>query len=159
MKMKLYELTGMYQELYELEDVELINDMLEALELNEQYETKILSYARVIKQLESDEVALKTEVDRLQAKRNVIKRKVQQLKDNVLASMQATGIKEVKDEIFNVKTRKKPFKVVVDDTAVLPVDLQNVSYTPNKTKIKKYLEEGNMIKGVSLTQEEGLSIK
>ena len=157
--MKLYELTGMYQELYELEDVELINDMLEALELNEQYETKILSYARVIKQLESDEVALKTEVDRLQAKRNVIKRKVQQLKDNVLASMQATGIKEVKDEIFNVKTRKKPFKVVVDDTAVLPVDLQNVSYTPNKTKIKKYLEEGNMIKGVSLTQEEGLSIK
>ena len=157
--MKLYELTGMYQELYELEDVELISDMLEALELNEQYETKILSYARVIKQLESDEVALKTEVDRLQAKRNVIKRKVQQLKDNVLASMQATGIKEVKDEIFNVKTRKKPVKIVVDDTAVLPVDLQNVSYTPNKTKIKEYLEEGNMIKGVSLTQEEGLSIK
>ena len=157
--MKLYELTGMYQELYELDDIELMNDMLEALELNEQYETKILSYARVIKQLESDEITIKAEVDRLQAKRNVIKRKVERLKDNVLTSMQATGIKEVKDEIFNVKTRKKPFKVEVSDDAVLPTDLQNVSYTPNKTKIKEYLEEGNMIKGVSLTQEEGLSIR
>ena len=62
----LYELTGIYQQIYDLDmDDETKQDTLDSIDWNEDYENKVEGYVKVIKNLDADIEARKNEMDRL----------------------------------------------------------------------------------------------
>ena len=78
-----------------------------------------------------------------------------------LNTMQATGINEVSSDEFAAKLAKNPVSVVILESAVLPVGYVIVKMTsaPDKVALKKAIEAGAIIDGVSLSQGYRLAIK
>ena len=168
--MRLYEITGellALQELLEspLDDEDLLKDTLEAVQ--GEYELKLESYCKVIKNLEADMEALKNEAKRLTDKRKVLENNVDRLKKAMFDSMKATNTPKVKGQIFTVAIQKNggviPINYDKNDkniTANLPDHLVNIVETPNLEAIRELLEAGKVVDGFTLGERgESLRIK
>lgn len=93
----LYELTGQFLTIYQLDiDDETKTDTLEAIDWQEQFEQKAEGYAHVIKNLEADVAMYKAEEESFKAKKQVAQKKLDYVKDNIMAAMNITGQTEVK---------------------------------------------------------------
>ena len=166
--MRLYEITGellALQELLEnpLDDEDVLKDTLEAVQ--GEYEFKLESYCKVIKNLEADIVGIKAEVDRLSAKRKVLENNIDRLKKAMFESMKATNTPKVKGQLFTVAIQKNggviPINYDKNDkniTANLPDHLVNIVKTPNLEAIRELLEAGKVVDGFTLG-ERGESIR
>ena len=146
--MRLYEITGdilaLQSMLEDSVDDQLLLDTLESVQ--GEYEFKLESYCKVIKNLEADVEALKNEAKRLTDKRKVLENNVDRLKKAMFDSMKATGTDKVKGSIFTVAIQKNGGKlpVIVDvDTAYLPKELVKVVESPDLEAIGKLLEQGD----------------
>lgn len=145
----LYEVTGnilALQELLEnpLDDEDILKDTLEAVQ--GEYEAKIEAYCKVIKNIEADMEALKTEAKRLTDKRKTLENNVDGLKKAMFDSMKATNTPKVKGQLFTVAIQKNGGKlpVIVDvDTKDLPDELVKIVESPDLEAIGKLLESGN----------------
>jgi predicted nuclease with TOPRIM domain len=146
---RLYDITGnilTLQELLEspLEDEDILKDTLEAIQ--GEYEAKIEAYCKVIKNIEADMEALKTEAKRLTDKRKVLENNVDRLKKAMFESMKATNTPKVSKGIFTVSIQRNGGKlpVIVDvETADLPHDCIKVQMTPDLEAIAKLIDSGN----------------
>lgn len=144
---KLYELTNdllILQEMLEdsVED-EALADTLEAVQ--GEYEFKLESYCKIIKNLEADMEALKSEAKRLTDKRKLLENNIERLKKAMFDSMKATGTNKVKGKLFTVAIQKNGGKlpVIVDvETTYLPDELVKVTESPDLEAIAKLLESG-----------------
>ena len=166
--MRLYEITGellALQELLEnpLDDEDVLKDTLEAVQ--GEYEFKLESYCKVIKNLEADIVGIKAEVDRLSGKRKVLENNIDRLKKAMFDSMKATNTPKVKGQLFTVAIQKNggviPINYDKNDkniTANLPDHLVNIVKTPNLEAIRELLEAGKVVDGFTLG-ERGESIR
>ena len=166
--MRLYEITGellALQELLEnpLDDEDVLKDTLEAVQ--GEYEFKLESYCKVIKNLEADIVGIKAEVDRLSGKRKVLENNIDRLKKAMFESMKATNTPKVKGQLFTVAIKKNggviPINYDKNDkniTANLPDHLVNIVKTPNLEAIRELLEAGKVVDGFTLG-ERGESIR
>lgn len=166
--MRLYEITGellALQELLEnpLDDEDVLKDTLEAVQ--GEYEFKLESYCKVIKNLEADIVGIKAEVDRLSGKRKVLENNIDRLKKAMFESMKATNTPKVKGQLFTVAIQKNggviPINYDKNDkniTANLPDHLVNIVKTPNLEAIRELLEAGKVVDGFTLG-ERGESIR
>ena len=168
--MRLYEITGellALQELLEnpLDDEDVLKDTLEAVQ--GEYEFKLESYCKVIKNLEADIVGIKAEVDRLSDKRKVLENNIDRLKKAMFESMKATNTPKVKGQLFTVAIQKNggviPINYDKNDkniTANLPDHLVNIVKTPNLEAIRELLEAGKVVDGFTLGERgESLRIK
>ena len=165
---RLYEITGdilALQEMLEdpLDDEEVLKDTLEAVQ--GEYEFKLESYCKVIKNLEADIVGIKAEVDRLSGKRKVLENNIDRLKKAMFESMKATNTPKVKGQLFTVAIQKNggviPINYDKNDkniTANLPDHLVNIVKTPNLEAIRELLEAGKVVDGFTLG-ERGESIR
>ena len=166
----LYEVTGnilTLQELLEnpLDDEDVLKDTLEAVQ--GEYEFKLESYCKVIKNLEADIVGIKAEVDRLSGKRKVLENNIDRLKKAMFESMKATNTPKVKGQLFTVAIQKNggviPINYDKNDkniTANLPDHLVNIVKTPNLEAIRELLEAGKVVDGFTLGERgESLRIK
>lgn len=142
--MSLYEVTGnlltLQSMLEEDFDPEVLTDTLEAVE--GEYEFKIESYCKVIKNLESDMDALKAEAKRLTDKRKLLENNVARLKKAMYESMKATGKTKVKGAIFTAAIQKnggKPPIIVDVETSELPDELVKVVESPDLEAIYEVL--------------------
>jgi hypothetical protein len=145
--MRLYELTADLLTLQEmLEDTVDDQCLLDTLEgVQGEYEIKLESYCKVIKNIEADMEALKAEAKRLTDRRKVVEGNVERLKKAMYDSMKATGTDKVKGQIFTVAIQRNGGKlpVIVDvDTSELPDELVKVVETPDLEAIGKLLESG-----------------
>ncbi|MGB3972847.1 MAG: siphovirus Gp157 family protein, partial [Peptococcia bacterium] len=106
--MNLYELTDNYLKVLELIEngEEGLEDTLESL--NDTIELKADGYARIIRNLEANAVALKTEIDRLTNRRRSIENSIDRLKENLKNAMIATGKEKIKTDLFNVTVVNNP---------------------------------------------------
>ena len=166
--MRLYEITGellALQGLLEnpLDDEDVLKDTLEAVQ--GEYEFKLESYCKVIKNLEADIVGIKAEVDRLSGKRKVLENNIDRLKKAMFESMKATNTPKVKGQLFTVAIQKNggviPINYDKNDkniTANLPDHLVNIVKTPNLEAIRELLEAGKVVDGFTLG-ERGESIR
>ena len=166
--MRLYEITGellALQELLEnpLDDEDVLKDTLDAVQ--GEYEFKLESYCKVIKNLEADIVGIKAEVDRLSGKRKVLENNIDRLKKAMFESMKATNTPKVKGQLFTVAIQKNggviPINYDKNDkniTANLPDQLVNIVETPNLEAIRELLEAGKVVDGFTLG-ERGESIR
>ena len=124
--MNLYELTNDFLQLQQMledpeVDTEVINDTMEAIE--GAFEVKADGYAMIIRNMEGSITAIKAEMDRLQAKKNLLENSIKRLKQNLQEAMQATGKTKFKTDLFSFNIQKNggALPVVVDvDTSALP---------------------------------------
>jgi hypothetical protein len=155
----LYELTGQYAELLsaiESDEVpeEAISDTLEALggELDE----KIDSVACIIKQLDSEAIAIKAEKAKLADRQSVKEHQRDRLKDYIRQAMQLAGKKKVETSRNCVSVGKAQPKAVITNLDALksrndiwkPYDYRETNV--DKTSLKTLLQAGEQIPGASL---------
>ena len=163
----LYEITGDLLQLQAMleddVDPQVLADTLEAVQ--GEYEFKLESYCKVIKNLEADVVGIKAEEQRLSGKRKVLENNIERLKKAMFDSMKTTNTPKVKGQLFTVAIQKNGGKIPVIvpenvDTTKLPDELVIVTEKPNLDAIREQLEAGKTITGFSLGERgESLRIK
>jgi hypothetical protein len=116
----LYELTGDYAKFAEIAQQGDLDDDMQAMlddalaNLTDDIEVKLESYAKVIKNFESDIEGLKKEEDRLAGKRKTLENRVKSMKTAMRDAMIATGKLKVKGDLFSFTVRNNAPSVVMD---------------------------------------------
>lgn len=166
---RLYEITGDLLALQEMledgVDDQALLDTLEAVQ--GEYEIKLESYCKVIKNLEADRDAKKSEAKRLTDSAKTLDNNIERLKKAMFDSMKSTGTDKVKGQLFTVAIQKNGGKapIIYDKdnkniTANLPDELVNIVETPNLDAIRPLLEAGKFVDGFTLGERgESLRIK
>lgn len=164
--MTLYDLTAEYQALLQMAedpdtDPEVLTDTMEALE--GEIEEKADGYAIVMKELEATEQKIKTEVDRLNARRLSISNNIRCMKLRLQTSMIETGKTKFKTDLFSFGIQKNPPAVVIDEQYIENIpEKYLVQQDPviDKKKIKEDLKAGVDLEGIAhLAQTESLRIR
>lgn len=162
----LYELTNDYlQILSMLEDPELdpqtLADTMEGIE--GEFEIKAENYAKVMKNLEGDILAIKTEIDRLTAKKKALENNIKNMKSTLQTAMETTGKTKFKTELFSFGIRKNAPAVIIDEPYIENVPERFLKYsdpTINRTAIKEAIQNGEDLEGLAhLEQSKSLMIK
>lgn len=165
----LYNITGdlliLQSMLEDTVDDQVLLDTLEGVQ--GEYEIKLESYCKIIKNLEADIDALKNEAKRLTDKRKLLENNIDRLKKAMFDSMKATGTTKVKGQLFSVSIQKNGGKTPVNYdkndkyiTDHLPNNLVIVTETPALDAIRELLEAGKVVEGFSLGERgESLRIK
>ena len=164
--MTLYDLTAEYQSLLQMAedpdtDPEVLTDTMDALE--GEIEDKADGYAIVMKELEATEQKIKTEVDRLNARRLSISNNIRCMKLRLQTSMIETGKTKFKTDLFSFGIQKNPPSVVIDEQYIKNIPKKYlVQQDPviDKKKIKEDLNAGVDLEGIAhLAQTESLRIR
>jgi hypothetical protein len=161
--MNIYELTNAELELKETleeqfdseEAAQIIADTLGA-----DIENKLEGYAKVRKSFEAEQVAIKTEFDRLKALFEKSKKAEERLDTAVLNYMTATGKAEAKAGIYTYKVKESTATNVLDIDAVPKEYIKTkVENAVDKVAVLKALRAGTEIPGVELITNKRVSLK
>lgn len=168
MSATLYELTGDWLRLMELADDpetddQIFADTLEGLE--GEIEDKADAYAAVIRNLEvtvggleGQIAAIKKEAERVKAHKESIENRIAKMKETLCTAMLTVNKPKFKTQKFSFWVKKTPAAVVIDNQAEMPFDLFRVPEPePDKTKIKKVLEDAKKEKEKLEEQLKGLA--
>lgn len=145
--MNLYELTADFLKLQQLlEDPEVDAETIESYmaELHVEIEKKAENYAMVIRNMEGSLMAVESEMERLNCRKNLIKSGIGRLKDDLHQSMVATGKTKFKTDLFSFNIQKNggADPVIVDvPVEDLPDELVIIKEEPNKKAIAAYIKE------------------
>lgn len=154
----LYELTGQFLDIYNLElDEETKLDTLDSIDWQTDYEEKVENYIKVIKNIESDVEARKAEIKRLTELNKADEKKKDHLKETLSTSMVLTGHERVDTPLFKVSFRKS--QAVEVDELVLPESYKVATWKPDKKRLKDDLKNGLEIVGANLVERKNLSIR
>lgn len=160
--MSLYDLTADWQQVYDMEDLdaETWADTLESIE--GEIKDKAVNIGYVVKNLEADEVALSTEIKRLQDKKKAVVKKKQGLKDYLQSSMYAVGLRKIQSAPFNIRIQKNAKSLKIEnEEQFMKNELYDNYFIPQPPKLDKKqmledLKNGAVIEGVELQQSESL---
>lgn len=162
----LYELTNDYlQILSMLEDSDLdsqtLADTMEGIE--GEFEVKAENYAKVMKNLEGDILAIKTEIDRLTSKKKALENNIKNMKSTLQTAMETTGKTKFKTELFSFNIQKNAPSVVIDEQYIENIPDKYLKYKDpeiDKIAIKEALQKGKNLDGIAhLEQGTSLRIK
>ena len=162
----IYEITDDFLRIQDMmEDPELdpqtLADTLEAIE--GELEVKAENYAKVMKNLEGDIVAIKAEIDRLTAKKRAIENNIKNMKATLQNVMEMTGKTKFKTDLFSFGIQKNAPSVVIDveDVRDIPEDyLKFKEPEVDKTAIKAAINDGVDLSGIAhLEQSQSLRIR
>ena len=98
---------------------------------------------------------------RMQDRAKSLTSRVEWLRAYALQSMQVCGIGDVSNDEFSAKIAKKPASVLIASDAAIPMPYmrETITVAPDKMALKKAIEAGAIIDGVSLQQGFRLAIK
>jgi len=162
----IYEITDDFLRIQEMmEDPELdpqtLADTLEAIE--GELEVKAENYAKVMKNLEGDIVAIKAEIDRLTAKKRAIENNIKNMKATLQSVMEVTGKTKFKTDLFSFGIQKNAPSVVVDEQYIENIPEEYLKFREpeiNKTAIKDAINNGVDLSGIAhLEQSQSLRIR
>lgn len=134
---KLYELSNELACILGEADEEIPEDLesrLNALTLA--FEVKAESLLQFRQSLIADADAIKSEVERLQARADGLQRKGEWLKTYLHRSMEQVGIAKLTTLTFSASVCKSPAKVKLEDGKEIPADYQRVNTTTELDKAK-----------------------
>lgn len=158
--MLLYELSTLEAQILEqLESEDGIDKKLyDELKLNE--EEKLVSCARVYRQILSDAQACKEEEKRLAERKKKLENNAQRLKDLIMEGMKLTQINKIRRPEFDISIKKNPPSLRIDTEVDIPSAFyEEVPPVLNKTALKTAIKNGLDIPGVALIQTERIEIK
>lgn len=163
MEKSLYQITAEQAELFnqidEL-DGELTPELEEALKINEEnFESKARSYIWMIKKLESENITISNEFERL---KNIEKRNdklIDRLKESMKNALIVFGESQ-KVDTFKLYLRKSKY-VFIEDESLVPKEYKETKTTEtiNKTEIKKAIDRGEIVSGATIKENQILQIK
>lgn len=160
----LYEISAEY--LKALESLEVDEETGEILNyeavdaLGGQFEEKAESVACYVKNLSAFVAALKSEEESLSARRKSAERKVENMKTYLSSCMDAVGRDKVETAKARVSFRKSVAVQIVDEGRVPKKFLvKTVTTKPDKTEIKKAIQEGKKVAGAALVENRNIQIK
>lgn len=147
----LYELTQEFREVLMMADdpevdEQAVIDTLDAIKL--EIKDKADGYAKVMTELEAEEVAIKNQITRLEARKNTIARKVQKMKEHLRDALIESGDTKFKTDLFTFSVVNNGGKLPIiyrTSPAELPEAFrrEKVTYSPDDEAIRKYLDNGN----------------
>ena len=136
---------------------EKLNSYLQVLP--EQREHKLEAYGMLIKQLNAESLAIKTEMEKLAERKASKDKKVESLKKAVTTSMLAFN--DSKFETAKVVFSFRKSETVEVNIEELDKDYikECIEYKADKTAIKKDIKAGKEIKGAFIIEKQNLQIK
>ena len=140
---------------------EITPEQDEQLAINRyELETKAVDYSIAILQLNAWVEIADKEAKRVTAIKNAYKKTAETLKQRIADAMERYDIREVKDATIKVSLRKS-VQTIIDDLDQVPKQYKTVKVetTPDKTAIKKAIQEGEIINGAHLEEKNNLQIK
>lgn len=143
------------------QDGEITPEQDEQLAINRyELETKAVDYSMAILQLNAWVEMADKEAKRVTAIKNAYKKTSETLKQRITDAMERYDIREVKDATIKVSLRKS-VQTIIDDLNQVPKQYKTVKVetTPDKTAIKKAIQEGEIIEGAHLEEKNNLQIK
>ena len=157
----LYELTGQYLAIYEMDiDDETKQDTLASMDWEDDFANKAEGYAKVIKSLEADLPGLDEEIKRLQDRKSTLKNKIDTLKTNLQTVMEVTGNERIKTSLFSIAVQNSKASVIVDEEKLPKKYLvKKITVSPDKKSLYELLNEGKKIKGATLQKNRSLRIR
>ena len=146
--MTLYEMKQAAINLYEMLqadeiDEQAYNDTMEGIGADE----KLEDYIYVIKQYEADNVAIKTEIDRLKTNKEKNDKAIDRMKKAVVDFMNATGQKKANAGTFKLSLRKSESTLITDETKIPSEYLVPQPPKADKAAIKKAIKNGINVDG------------
>lgn len=161
----LYEIAGEARAIYEkLMDMDADDQTIaDTLEAETDMIPKVQSYGFVIRNMEALESAINAEAERLAMKARVLAKRREALKQRLLDAMVYAGVQKVEHPQFTISVQKNPPSVDVFDERQIPADYMTEPKPPepkpNKTLIKKAIQDGFEVPGAVLVQGVSLRIR
>lgn len=160
----IYEITQDYLTIMRMmEDPELdpqtLADTLEAVE--GELEVKAENYAKIMRNLEGDIVAIKAEIDRLSAKKRAIENNIKFMKETLQEAMIITGKTKIKTDLFDFNIQRNVPSVVIDTDDVFKIPDEYLKYKEpevDKAAIKEAIKKGADLTGIAHL-EQGSSLR
>ena len=160
--MNLFELTENYVKFFTmLEEADEITEELEEManNLNIAIEEKSDNYVKMIKNLDADVEAYKNQEKQFNKKRKTAENKISWLKKNLQSSIEQTGRKKVKTELFTISIQKNTPALDITSEDNIGDEYYKVERTLNKRDLLNDIKEGLIIDGVGIKQTESLRIR
>jgi predicted nuclease with TOPRIM domain len=157
---KLYELTQNYVSLMEMAeemDAITLQDTLESIE--EEIHDKAENIAKLVKNINADVDALKSEEKRLADRRKSLENKVTHLKEYLQNQLEVAGLDKVKRPTLTVSIQNNPPSVKVIDEKLLSDYMIPVEPRLDKKAILTALKEGMEVSGAELVQGRSVRIR
>lgn len=145
----LYDITGRALALMQMaddEDIEpeVFKDTLDGIE--GEFDDKIETYCKVIKNIEADAKAVAEELKRLQSKKKHLENTVSRMKETILEAMRLTGKTSSGGKVLKATIQKNGgvLPLIMDDPVAeaLPEEFRITKYEANNEAIRKALDEG-----------------
>lgn len=149
----LYQVTGEILELQNMFDEgeidqQVLNDTMEAVEGD--YDDKLESYCKIIKNFESDAEGLKQEIQRLSNKKKILEGNIDKLKTAMFESMKTLNKKKAGGKLFTISIQKNggkaPVILDVKDTSELPDNLVRIKEEADLDAIRALLDKDGKCK-------------
>ena len=140
-----------------IDSAEEVNAKLEELEFDRT--AKIENIALYIKNMESLVVSLKAEEKALADRRRAREKRIENLKNYLTSSMVAANENGIETSKVCISFRKSESVVVNEEILDKKYFNEKVSYTPDKTAIKKALKDGATIEGAYIETKQNLQLK
>lgn len=121
------------------------------------WDTKVTNTGCFIKDMETDIVAIKSEVDRLRERQKRLEKRVENLKGYLSFCLNG---KKFHSPQVDISFRKSE-QVEILEGCKIPDEYQKVktTYTPNKTALKQAIKSGKTFDGISLVEKQNIQIK
>ena len=163
----LYELTSDYMNLLELAedpdiDEQAFMDTLAGIE--GALEDKADNYAKVMRMLDGDALAIREEEKRLESRRKAIEGNIKRLKSALQYAMETTGKTKFKTQLFSFSIGKNPASVVMDKYDIEDIPERFLKYKDpeiDRTALKNAIKAGDQdaMNIAHLEQTTGLRIR
>ena len=148
----LYDITGRALALLQMaddEDIEdeVFKDTLDGIE--GEFDDKIETYCKVIKNIEADAKAVAEELKRLQAKKKHLENTVDRMKKTMYEAMKLTGKTSSGGTILKATIQKNggALPLIMDDPIAedYPEEFRLIEYKANNEAIRKALDDGQAL--------------
>lgn len=140
---------------------EVNSEVLERLNsIQESFEAKVQNVALVCLELRDRKETIEREIDRLEKLKKRAKRGEAWLEMYLSEAMTSTGYETI-DGAFTKISFRSSEETIIDNIDELPKEFikEEVTYSPDKTAIKKAIKAGKEVNGAHIEKKKNLQIK
>ena len=122
---------------------------------------KLQNITGLVRRLEGEVNTIKAEKERLDKREKATKKTIEHLKEFMFCAMNVAGTKKLNNGLNTWSIAKSPKSVKVLDESIIANEfkVEKVTISVDKKKLKEALENGEIIEGAELVQNESLRIK
>ena len=164
---KLFDIAERYKNIEELSelvnsgelDAEVLQNALN--EVEGELTDKLNNITYIVRKLEGEMATIKAEKERLDKREKTTKKTVENLKSYMFNAMKFTDTKKLSNGLNTWSIAKSPKSVKILDEQLIREEfkVEKVTVSVDKKKLKEALENGELIDGAEIVQNESLRIK